>query len=191
MKRHEYEARTSFYIGGEEAEWVAKKLARKVADPEHKMKDEEIFFIAGSNGGVLRGYNGQPVILWPKQDNHKSIVDVTKHTNNFLDLFNPFVTSQDWREPFAERTLTYRYNIAYGSEYSEDIINRLVFEGVDKDNALTRLPIRLDLKPDGIATQVLPNWILSNAFLGEFVPTLNKDLATRLRNKKNKGKKKK
>ena len=139
----------------------------------------------------MRGYQGQPVVLWPKKIG-ESMTALTKHENNFSDLFNPFVVQQDWREPGAEGVLNYRYNIAYGSEMSDDVIKELVKEGMIEEYALTRLPIRIDIKEDGGHLQIAPNWITSNGvFLGEFVPLMNKDLVERRKNKKLKGKKKK
>ena len=48
--------------------------------------DEDIFFIVGSNGSALEGYDGQPVIIW----DDKRAIDLLNVLGDRGNVFNVF-----------------------------------------------------------------------------------------------------
>lgn len=185
MKQFLQETRTSYYVGGKDSDRVAKKLARRLVDPEHQMKDEDIFFVAGSQGGILIGYAGQPVIIWPKPVG-RSVAAMTGHIQNFYDLFEPYVVSHDWNEPDAVHTLTYRYNIVYGLEVPGDAVEELRKDEVPDDEFGRRLKFYISLADRKALVMAPPTLFETDEveFLMKFVEDFNRQSSGNNKRKK-------
>lgn len=79
--------RINYYItgrGGLGKGLISRALARSLY-PQYE-NDEDIFFIVGSNGSALEGYDGQPVIIW----DDKRAIDLLNVLGDRGNVFNVF-----------------------------------------------------------------------------------------------------